>query len=62
MRSTTDAMNAESDIDSCYRYVCYIDTASCSTCELYKMGMWDKVVNLTSDIGVKYIIQIRVYE
>lgn len=44
-------------------FVVYVDSASCTTCELFKIGLWDKIVAYSREYGVntriKYILNAK---
>lgn len=38
-----------------YRFVSYLDSASCTRCEMYKMGMWKRLEKITMNTNIQYI-------
>ena len=38
-----------------YRFISYLDSISCTRCQLYKMGMWSRLENITKKANVQYI-------
>ena len=51
------------DLSKELTFVVYVDSASCTTCELFKIGLWDKIVAYSREYGVntriKYILNAK---